>query len=120
MSSGPADCAAEGEIYRAVWNAVYDLRMCFNPEYRGRWLHIYVGHVNEIIADQGYRFELAQYAAPDMSYPEIDAERLWDLSFQLRKALKWANVGHRGWGPVIDREVDGLLRGTGYELRSVR
>lgn len=120
MSSGPADCAAEDALYRKVWRAVYDLRMCFRPEYRGRWPHIFVRYVNEIIADQGYEFRLAQYALPDMSYPEIDADRLWDLSFQLRTALKHANVGHRGWGPHIDREVDGLLRGTGYELREVR
>lgn len=125
MSSGPADCAAEGELYRAVWNAVYDLRKLLSGEkWRDRWPHVHVSHVNEIIADQGYQFELAQYAeprrppwqAPTSSY----AEALWAAAFKLREALDDLNGGHRGWAPVLDREVDGLLRGTGYELRRVR
>lgn len=122
MSSGPADCAAEGEFYRAVWNAVYDLRNLLSGEkWRDRWHHYAVMRVNEIIADQGYRFELAQYAearCPDFAWLE-EAEKLWTSAFKLREALDDLNGGHRGWAPVLDREVDGLLSGTGYELRRV-
>lgn len=119
MSSGPADCAAEGELYRAVWRAVYDLHVYFCPSWRGHWPHFLVEKVNVLISDQGYRFDLAQYAAPDLSHVEPDADKLWFLAFQLRSALKHANAGHRGWAPVVDREVDGLLRGTRYELREI-
>lgn len=122
MSSGPADCAAEGALYRAVWNSVYDLRTLLSGEkWRERWVNVHVCHVNEIIADQGYRFELAQYAEPrrpPWQAPSVEqASALWVTAFRLREALEHANVGHRGWAPEIDPEVDGLLRGTGYELR---
>lgn len=120
MSSGPADCAAEGRLYRAVEHAVYDLRMHFCPDWRGHWPHLLVEKVNVLISDTGYRFELAQYAASDLSHVEPNADQLWSLSFQLRSALKGARVGHRGWAPVIDAEVDGLMRGTRYELREIR
>ncbi len=126
MSSGPADCAAEGELYRAVWRAVYDLRNLLSGEkWRDRWHHYLVLRVNEIIADRGYQFELAQYAEAQANWgrqhgwPEL-VEALWATAFKLREALDDLNVGHRGWAPVLDREVDGLLRGTGYELRKVR
>ncbi|GMV17992.1 MAG: hypothetical protein AMXMBFR56_62160 [Polyangiaceae bacterium] len=126
MSSGPADCAAEGALYRAVWNAVYDLRKLLSGErWRDRWHHYLVMRVNEIIADQGYQFELAQYAEARANWGRQHGwdelvEALWVTAFKLREALKWANVGHRGWSPHIDPEVDGLLRGTGYELREVQ
>lgn len=125
MSSGPADCAAEGALYRAVWNAVYDLRNLLSGEkWRERWVNVHVCHVNEIIEDQGYRFELAQYAEafrPPWQPPTSGyADALWAAAFKLREALDDLNTGHRGWAPVLDREVDGLLRGTGYELRRVR
>lgn len=124
MSSGPADCAAEGELYREVWNAVYDLRNLLSGErWRDRWHHYLILRVNEIIADQGYQFELAQYAEAanwgrQHGWSEL-VEALWPKCFELREALEHLNVGHRGWAPVLDPEVDGLLRGTGYELRRI-
>jgi hypothetical protein len=119
VSDGMSDARAEGEIYQEVWNAVYDLRevLCIvahaGDEFRGLWSAPVVDRVNELIADLGWRFEVAEYAEPRRDLT-IDAEKLWDAVASLRLALRGMNVGHRGWGPVVDRTVDGLMRGTGY------
>ena len=120
-----SDASAEGELYRDVWNAVYDLRTLLSGLLsHDRWINVHVCHVNEIIADQGYQFRLAQYAEalrPPWQAPTTEqAEALWASAFKLREALEHLNVGHRGWAPVLDPAGDGLLRGTGYELRRSR
>lgn len=116
MSDGPSDCRAEGELYRGVWRAVYDVRKAVLGEtVRERFPHDVVGRVNELVADLGWRFQLARYAEPRPGDPS-DPVKLWDAVARLREALVELNIGHRGWSPVIDPEVDYALAGTGYEL----
>ncbi len=120
-----SDCAAEGELYRAVWRSTYDLRNALLGEHgRGRFPHDVVERVNDLLADLGWRLQLARYAEPralsPFRSPPLDPEKLWDavagLRRALRGALRGALVGHRGWSPCIDPEVDYSLTGTGYEL----
>lgn len=133
MSDGMSDAAAEGRIYSAVKSAVFDLRdaalgvSTLNEmvalAYAGklRWSRDVVAKLNEIIADTYWSFELAQYAeAVHVDLKDGQAERLWDAAFSLRRALRHLNVGHRGWSPVVDGEVDGLLQGSGYLLIKTR
>lgn len=115
MSSGPADCAAEGAIYREVWNAVYDVRKLMNPK---RWSRILVAHVNTLLDGTGWCFVPARYAElpRDFLLTDEQAVALWNAVSNLRDALESHQIGHRGWTPCIDPELDGLLRGTGCEL----
>lgn len=122
MSDGMSDARAEGEIYREVWNAVYDLREAMLKPAKRRyydeqleWSGELVGYVNELIADLGWRFEKAPYFSI-VTKPRYEGqeEKLWDAVVNLREALRSINIGHRGWSPVIDRTVDGLMSGSGY------
>lgn len=120
MSDGMSDSAAESQIYSNVWRGVYDVRnvLVGGARCRGRFSHSVVTRVNELLVDFRWRFERAQYAEP-VKKQDLDAEQateLWSAVEKLGKALYWLNVGHRGWTPTIDPEVDGLLRGTGYVL----
>ena len=120
MSSGPADCAAEDELYRQVENAVFAVRtLCRLDSHR--MCHYRVSRVNEIIADEhGYQFCLAQYAKSEVgnsSWPSAGAaEQLWHAAFRLRQSLIELNWGHRGWSPALDPQMGYLLNGTGYVL----
>lgn len=117
-----SDARAEGEIYREVWNAVYDLREAMNPTRENdSWSTDLVGYVNELISDLGWRFEKAEYFTPVLKKCyEGQEEKLWDAVAALRLALRHQSIGHRGWSCAIDPTVDGLMRGTGYLLRQVR
>lgn len=117
-----SDARAEGEIYREVWNAVYDLREAMNPPRENdSWSTDLVGYVNELIGDLGWRFEKAQYFTPVLKKRyEGQEEELWKAVAALRLALRHQSIGHRGWSCTIDPTVDGLMRGTGYLLRQVR
>lgn len=124
-----SDAAAESRIYRRLLNAVYDLCVALagdpapgGPVHRLREGSGFpagaVSRVNEIIRDTGHEFRLAQYAAPNLSLlEEWRVPLVWDAAFELRKSL---GDSHRGWRIEPDREVDGLLRGSGYELRRAR
>jgi hypothetical protein len=119
MSDGMSDAAAEGRIYRDVWCAVYDVRATLGGERFCRWSHPTVWRFNELIADLGWIFVPAQYVTPESIERPLDANALWAAAERLRRALCSLNLGHRGWTPTVDPEVDGLLRGSGYELRRI-
>ena len=94
-----SDARAEGELYLAVKWAVCDVRDLLQPARRERLDHAFVGRVNELLSDLGWRLELARYAEPRQTVeltPEL-ADRLWDAVAKLRRALRENTVGHRGW-----------------------
>ncbi len=117
MSGGMQDASACGSLYQAVWNAVYDLRCsCVGDRTVERFPHDKIVKMNELIADLGWQFQLAEYAEPVFDAKRFDAGAAWQAAADLRRALRGVNVGHRGLAPYIDRQVSGLLSGTGYEL----
>lgn len=118
-----SDAAAEGRLYQEAWGAVFNVKEQLrlgSGSRPDRWEAYFTSKVNEILADTWWQFQLAQYANPIAGGYFAEEERnlpryqkLWDAAFALRKALK---NSHRGYRIAFDPEVEGLLRGSGYQL----